>query len=585
MNTRTLGALLLWLIASMQAMAGSNLDTAFGSENGFARFDVPLNSHVANSFQVSNGKYISITTEAFSSTVVDTRVNIRRYSKSGALDTSYNSTGVLQLTIRGISGFSEVVGSTLQYPDGSVLIMGTVQQTVPPTQTGTGTNPVLFLYKLQADGTPDMAFGTDALLTYADTSLTHCESVVDSKYFVDTTAGDFVVLCNPDFGTNIVVLLKFYKDGSLYSNFGNSGAAFVQISPYSVATPVAVAVSSTTAYVGLNLTGQASNVPLQAGLMRVDSRGIWDQQFGPQGVVLMSESHKNIEVNDIAVNSFNPVAVLTYHDYPNPGEQRVVVWQFKNSGSTMTTFGPNGNGKVFYGSATQPMSGVNIIAQPNTRILVVSNANCQTNSGCDIVASRLKADGSNDSLFSASGAVTAVPQGSNKVHTLRRTQVNKDGSMLMSMDVVPSASNTTDPKQIVVASFVPDQTTPRAFTFAPQTNVRTSVTLTTETHQILDTDTAVVVTADDNTILFSINGGNWLSNRAIANPGDTLAIQYISSTKYSTTKTNTINVGNLPVTVSSTTMQAPPPPQDGGGAIDLLLLPGLAWLIRLRRRA
>lgn len=575
MNGRSLWAGLLMMLAG-SVFAGNTLDTGFGFENGIARFEVPNNVRLIGAHPVANNKFVAVTSEKLPGSD-DERVTIRRFNRNGALDTSFNGTGIRQLNLRGFADKSERAGATVVYPNGRILIVGTIMATVPPQYPGQGDGSIVFLYRLKADGSPDMDFGTDALKSYSDSSVHHCNSVKDAVYMPDTSAGSITVLCDSDIATKYVTLLRFADDGTFFPSFGTNGSTIYAPPGIGPVTPVAMTAFAREIFLIANANDGSDNANQFVLVFNFDFRGIIKKSFGNEGSALFSEAHRSIAAKSIAISNSKPVILLDYPDYPNQGEHRALLRQLKENGSTDTDFGDQGT-KLF-GSASQPMQGGKLRIGLNRRIWVINETGCTSNAGCNLAVTRLKLDGKNDDLFSTTGPLIITPSGSGYINALQTADLRDDGSLLLGVNVTPTPSGN---KQIAMARLVPDDITPKLFRFKSKVNTAPGSDVTSEEVELKEINTAIVLRSD--TALFSLNGGVWKSRFAIAEPGDKLRVQHRTLGNYGLTTESTITVGDATVTFTTTNSPPPPPEDDGGGAWDMLLLGALALLMERRRR-
>lgn len=83
---------------------------------------------------------------------------VARLTTSGALDTTFGTAGMVTLDAQGLNDNAR--GGTVQQ-DGKILASG---YTPVPTGVGTQTANAIILQRLNADGSPDMSFGTDGVV-------------------------------------------------------------------------------------------------------------------------------------------------------------------------------------------------------------------------------------------------------------------------------------------------------------------------------------------------------------------------------------------------------------------------------------
>jgi hypothetical protein len=127
-------------------------------------------------------------------------------------------------------------------------------------------------------------------------------------------------------------------------------------------------------------------------------------------------------------------------------------------------------------------------------------------------------------------------------------------------------------------------TTPDAFAFTPVSGVTPNSMQTSNTVTITGINAAAPITVSGGT--YSINGGTYTSAAGSINEGDTVVLQGIASTSYSTETSVTLTVGGVSGAFDVTTEPAPPPSVatvsghvGGGGALGLGSLCALLLLV------
>lgn len=133
-------------------------------------------------------------------------------------------------------------------------------------------------------------------------------------------------------------------------------------------------------------------------------------------------------------------------------------------------------------------------------------------------------------------------------------------------------------------------TTPDAFSFLPLTGVELGSIQTSNTVTITGINTAAAITVSGG--MYSLNGGAYTSAASTVNQGDTVALQGIASTSYSTMTSVALTVGGVSGAFNITTKPAPPPTVTvaavsghvgGGGALGLGSMAALLILVLATR--
>lgn len=109
---------------------------------------------------------------------------------------------------------------------------------------------------------------------------------------------------------------------------------------------------------------------------------------------------------------------------------------------------------------------------------------------------------------------------------------------------------TLAPTSVSVAVFVAD-TTPDAFSFAPQTNVALNTVVTSNPITVTGINTGSPITITSGS--YAINGGAYTSAAGTVNNGDTVTVRQTSSVNPGTATTATLNIGGVTAAFTVTT--------------------------------
>lgn len=196
---------------------------------------------------------------------------VARYHANGTLDTSFNGTGLLTVTV---GQSDDIVRKLLVQPDGKILLAGYSQ---------VGQDNVCALVRLEADGRLDATFNSTGRVLV---SLGIDDSVIQDM--VLQSDGKIIVGGYAD-GTQFdrdFVLMRFEVDGGLDTTFGVNGLVFT-IAPGSEACfSLALQADGRLLAVGGRQVGNTVDLVLA----RYDSNGGLDSTFGSGGKVVSSLS-------------------------------------------------------------------------------------------------------------------------------------------------------------------------------------------------------------------------------------------------------------------------------------------------------
>ncbi len=185
-------------------------DLAFGA-SGKAVFDSPSG---VNSFPVrlavapDNTFYFEVNVQAQD----HDQIGVARYSKNGALDKSFGSSGIVE---ESTPGFDRTIPSDMALRSGGLLITGTADilgSSSPPARAALGA--------LQADGALDPAFGTGGIETQAWGHTT----VASGGLVAAGATGTYVTGTTRDLALNDAgIIAKLQSDGALDTSFAQQG--------------------------------------------------------------------------------------------------------------------------------------------------------------------------------------------------------------------------------------------------------------------------------------------------------------------------------------------------------------------------
>jgi len=242
--------------ALVRYTAAGALDTMFGT-GGIVTTDFTGNEQI-DSMVVGSGNVITVAGSYFSSP--DNGFHVARYLSSGALDTSFNSTGKLTFDLgTPVSGSPAYPTSLALQPDGKILI-------------GSRNGTLAAIYRYNANGSADTGFGTSGVATAiannGASDLSTLAIAVLSSGKIVAAVGDLTIE-------------EFSSAGVADSSFGNGGfASFYYVNnTYNEAPQIPLDPTFPT-FLGVNLLVSQSD----GGIVVVGSQGADDQSY-PVGIM------------------------------------------------------------------------------------------------------------------------------------------------------------------------------------------------------------------------------------------------------------------------------------------------------------
>jgi uncharacterized delta-60 repeat protein len=200
-------------IVARYTSAGA-LDPSFGT-GGVVITDGGGSNEAHNVVLQPDGKIV-VSGGVFNASRGINQTDLARYMSSGVLDPSFGIAGKLQLAGKQLGD-----GLALQ-PDGKLVLVGNVETATAP-QTATQ----FAVMRMNADGTPDNAFGTAGFVQTAFTA------GGDRALAVTLAAdGKILVAGSSNQGNTQFALARYNTDGSLDAGFVDGGKATVEIGPF-----------------------------------------------------------------------------------------------------------------------------------------------------------------------------------------------------------------------------------------------------------------------------------------------------------------------------------------------------------------
>ena len=484
---------------------------------------------------------------------------LARYNVDGALDTSFNGSGVVSG-----AGLSNVQGLVIQ-PDGRIIVVGV---------SFNGSDSDFAIARFTTDGSVDTNFGTNGQV------VTDFGATDDFCHDVALQAdGKLVVSGYRDVGAGgpsefEYALARYDADGSLDAAFGSGGKVTTALgtnndwSVYlTLQTDGKIIIASAFSAMGADLF-----------LARYTSSGSLDTTFNPGGSLAAGVA--TIDAGE-TFESFVAVVVQPDGKIVAAGGSNdvIILARYNADGSLDATF--DTDGVVNYDSGAG-FESVNALAlQPNGKILVAGNISN------DAALVRFNADGSFDSAavevlgaFSMLGAVAVQP----------------DGKLI----AAGGASDGVD-QDFVVARYDADDaiadTTPDNFDFTDVDDAAPDSVETSDMITIAGLGNGISVPVTVSGGEYARNGSStYTSNQGWVRNGDTVNVRATASSDRDDTTSAVLTVGglapgnNLALVIGSTeagifaiSTASGSDGSDGLAAIWLLVVLTVAWLSKAVR--
>lgn len=298
------------------------LDTSFGS-GGLVITDVSGEGSI-DSFGVlslqSDGKIVIAGSTSFTINGM-TDFTLARYNPDGSLDNSFGDAGFV-ITDFGNDVNSSISGMAIQ-ADGKIVGAGT-------SGTRAFGRDDFALARYNSDGTLDTGFGNSGIVItdFLDEENTERAEVITIEADNKILAGGFMGPAGePDF-----VVLRYNQDGSLDNGFGSNGLVVTEFDgEEGIGAALALAVQSDGKIIAAGGFGPdpITNIS-DFALARYNEDGSLDSEFGNSGVVLTDiAGADNLEIaTDTALQSDGKLLVLGFSDSSGSGDRDVAIARY-----------------------------------------------------------------------------------------------------------------------------------------------------------------------------------------------------------------------------------------------------------------
>jgi len=252
---------------------------------------------------------------------------IARYNTDGALDASFNGSGVLWAQNIASGSSDHINAMTIDGATGKILVAG---------WSASNADASTLVARYNANGTPDTSFGTNGVVVQDLSGSFHD----DSAFAIAIPTGGNIIIggssaCGA--GTCLALTRLDASNGSKDISFGASGitltdlgATATGIRSIALDTNGKIVAAATT---GANLEGTAIG---HIVIVRYLNTGVLDSLFGVNGVVVTSLSSYGDAAQAIAVQPDNKILVAGWV------VNDAVVLRYNTDGSLDTTFGNQG---------------------------------------------------------------------------------------------------------------------------------------------------------------------------------------------------------------------------------------------------
>ncbi|BEV69598.1 hypothetical protein Bb109J_c3018 [Bdellovibrio bacteriovorus] len=384
----------------------TDTSVVFG-DNGFVRFKLKTGGipgeNDANAVTVqADGK---ILLAGYADVIDGEDFAILRLNGDGSLDTSFAGDGSWTYA-PGINNFDSLMDITTQ-PDGKILGVGLSNE---------GSTSSIALVRLNADGTPDVSFGT------AGFSYLNLPSVTDSEgKKMQLLASGKILVAGKAFVApyNQIFVARYNSDGSLDTTF-NSGSGF---SILTIAGRHNEVYDMKTDDLGRIIVSGYTwpSGDLSGVIARLDADGNLDTTFGGTGIVITNRSSS---AND-SIYSVHPLSdgsILVAGALTTAGNSNCYLSKYTDAGAVDATFNGTGISVVDFGGS-DVCRGMNVMSDGS---IMMSG-----NSANNFIVAKLTSAGALDTSYGASGIVSVDVTGSTKYDYMADSHLLGDDKLLI----------------------------------------------------------------------------------------------------------------------------------------------------------
>jgi uncharacterized delta-60 repeat protein len=370
-----------------------SFDTTFGTNGTIVKSFNPglgggdyANSVIATRSGIS-GAVIKIIVGGYGTTPTNTFFELMKLTTTGALDTTFNGTGLRTLQFG--RGFYDQPAA-LVFQSGNYVLAGS-------SLVNNNNSDFAAARFNNSDGSLDTNFNGTGILT-ADIASTSSTGQGVTKQ----TDGKYVAVGYADNGVNNdLAVARYNPDGSLDSSFGAGGKVTTEITNQSVG--------------GAAVTMQTDGKILVAGnayngtnyffaLARYNSNGALDPSFGTNGTLLTQVGNSNSSATAVTVQTDGKI-LASGSSYNGANDDFATV-RYLTNGTLDTTF--NSTGKVTTAIASGEDDSQAIVVQPDGKIIVSGYGT--VNSSIEFAAVRYLTNGALDTSFGSLGRLaTSLP--------------------------------------------------------------------------------------------------------------------------------------------------------------------------------
>lgn len=304
---------------------------------------------------------------------------LMRFNNDGSIDRTFKSGNIIS-----VEEFTwESSYASIEQKDGKILIAGRFYN---------GLNWDFMLARFYADGRLDSSFAQNGF-AIIDISSDDRAFSIDLQNDDKIIIAGFVNINNWDFA-----VLRFNSNGLLDNTFGNNG---IVINDFDGDIDVAFSIKTQSDSKIIACGWTFSNASWNFAMIRYNSDGSLDQNFGNKGIVITDVDNVYNTSHSIAIQEDGKYVVTGYRYFRERLDTDILLVRYNSDGSIDQSFGVNGF--VTKDINRNEDFAWDVIIQSDERILVTGYT--KSDSSKNVVTLRFNNNGQIDSTFGDSGVI------------------------------------------------------------------------------------------------------------------------------------------------------------------------------------
>jgi uncharacterized delta-60 repeat protein len=335
----------------------------------------------------SNGNLV---TAGFANNGAQNEFALIRYTTAGALDTTFNTTGIVTTAI----GDDDEASALAIQSDGNLVAAGiSLNLTLAQSKFA--------LVRYNTDGSLDASFGTGGIVTTA------IGTFDDEAFALAIQSDGKLVVAGYSFnGTqNVFALVRYNTDGSLDTTFNTTGIVTTAIGiDDDEINSLAIDSNGNLVAAGFSLNGTLGNY--EFAMARYTTAGALDTTFNTTGIVTTVIGTDDDEINSLAIDSNGNLVAAGFSLNDTLGQYEFAMARYTTAGALDTTFNTAGIVTTAIGTVDDEINSLAIDSNGNLVAAGFSFSNTLGQS--EFAMARYTPAGALDTTFNTTGFVTTA---------------------------------------------------------------------------------------------------------------------------------------------------------------------------------